>query len=222
MIHEVVAFYNDDINELKKEFKDEFNEITKAGSLGWYTFYFSSYNDYTIRTEFVHCYLYEDTALFFVNPCSMLLLLNNDLQVDGGDINSNGDIFLRMFWNDEESSDIVFLDDICTRRGAFYGVFSFKYEKALNAAKNHFASGLLDIEHLELDEDDLTEISLDYLDERISKFEKQIDRSLELEEPIDGMDENPFQNDFYDVDVTGRKRRTGPIESSIRIGDKNV
>lgn len=222
MISEVVAFYNDDIDELKKEFKDEFNQITSEGKLGWYTFYFSSYNDYTIRTEFVHCYLYEDTVLFFINPCSMLMTLNNDLQVNQGELISNGDIFLRMFWDDTDTSDIVFLDDVCTKTGFFYGLFTFKYDNALNSAIDHVSSGLLDIEHLVIDEDDLIDVSLDYLEERISKFEHQIDRSFEMEEPIAGMDENPFQNDYYDSEIFGRKRRSGPIESVRRIGDSNV
>ena len=55
----ITAFYNDNLDELRIEFKDEFNRLTdNEEEEGLYTFLFSSYHEYTLTTEVVFCMAY--------------------------------------------------------------------------------------------------------------------------------------------------------------------
>ena len=58
---------------------------------------------------------------------------------------------------------------------------------------------------------------MDYLEVRIEKYKGQVDRSFELEEPVAGLDENPYANEFYDAE-DGKYRRARPNERTRSLG----
>lgn len=218
--NEIIAFYNDDPVELKKEFKEEFNRLTVDGNNGLYTFMFSSYYEYVINTEIVYCIIFDDTALFFVTPYSTQLTLDNNLMVTGGDVTPSGNVFETMFAEGEES-DVVHIGECCNSKGFAYGIYAFSYKKALAAAINRVNNELYDPEMLYIDDQDMIDISMDYLEHRIERFHQQVERSFELEEAVAGLDENPYSNDFYDDD--GRRAvRNAPLTKARPLGDSNV
>lgn len=218
--HHITSFYNDDMVALKTEFKNEFNRLTTEGDEGVYPFIFSSYHEYVINTEIVFCIIYDETALFFVTPYAMQLTLNNNLMVSGGDVTPSGNIFETMFAEGDES-DVVHIGECCNSKGFAYGIYAFSYKKALQCAINKVESENYDAELLVIDDQDLIDISMDYLEHRIERFQQQIDRSFELEEAVAGLDENPYSNEFYDDD--GRRRaKSAPLIQARKLGDDNV
>jgi hypothetical protein len=218
--HNIISFYNDDPVDLKKEFKDEFNRLTEDGDEGLYTFLFSSYHEYTVNTEIVFCVIYEDTALFYVTPYSVQLNLDTNLMVTGGEVTPNGNLFETMF-AEGEKSDVVHIGECCNSSGYVYGIYAFSYDKALKSAIAKVESERYNPEILVIDDQDMIDVSMDYLEQRIERFKEQVERSFELEEAVAGLDENPYSNEYYDDD--GRRRaRSGPMDSSRTLGDSNV
>lgn len=218
--HDIIAFFNDDPVELKKEFKTEFNQLTEDGKEGLYTFIFSSYYEYTINTEIVYCMIFDDTALFFVTPYSTQLTLSNDLMVTGGDVTPSGNLFETLFAEGSDS-DVVHIGECCNSYGFAYGIYAFSYKKALNVAIDKVNNELYNAELLFIDDQDMIDISMDYLEIRIKRFEAQVETSFELEEAVAGLDENPYSNRFYDDD--GRHAaRHAPLITPRKLGDDNV
>jgi len=215
----IIAFYNDDMVELRQEFKDEFNRLTEKNEEGLYTFLFSSYHEYMVTTEIVFCMIYEDTALFFVTPYAMQLSLDNNLMVKSGDIYPNGQTFETLFAEGDNSS-VVHIGECCNSKGYAYGIYSFGYKRALAAAIEMVNNETYDIEQLIIDDQDLIDVSIDYLEVRIQKFQDQVDKSHELEEPVEGLDENPYSNAYYDNE--GKPLKNNPLTQVERLGDGNV
>lgn len=217
--HGIIAFYNDDLVEQKIEFKNEFNRLTEDGEEGLYTFLFSWYHEYTVTTEIVFCMIFEKTALFFVTPYAVKLSLDNNLMVSSGDIVPSGERFEKMF-AEGENSPVTHIGECCNSHGYVYGIYAFGYERALNAAINIVENEFYNSELLIIDDQDMIDISMDFLEYRINKYQEQVERSFELEEPIAGLDENPYANEFYDDD--GRRMLRGPMQQSRMLGDNNV
>lgn len=215
----ITAFYGDDLLELKNEFKEEFNSLTDSQDEGLYTFMFSSYHEYIITTEIVYCMVYEKTALFFVTPYAMQVRLDNNLMVTGGDVNPVGETFEALFIDGDKSS-LIHIGECCNSKGYTYGIYAFDYTDALNSAIEKVNNGDYSCEALVINDDLLLDVSIDYLDIRIQKFQEQVERSQELEEPIAGLDENPYANAYYDNE--GKAIQNRPLNQSERLGDHNV
>lgn len=215
----ITAFYNDDIVNLKLEFKSEFNRLVEEKNIGLHTFIFSSYHEYIVNSEILHCMMYDDTVLFFVTPCNLYINLDHTLNVIGGGVNSNGNTFELMFV-DGDTPDVVYIGECCNSKGFIYGIYTFTYKKSLDLAVTKVDSDAYNAEILVIDDQYIIDVSMDYIDHRIERFQEQVDRSFELDEPLAGLDENPYSNEFYDDD--GRRiSRTGPLTQSRKLGDYN-
>jgi hypothetical protein len=205
--------------DLKTEFKNEFNRLSVDGEEGLYTFFFSSYHEYVINTEIIFCIIYDNTALFFVTPYSMQLTLDNNLMVSGGDVTPTGNTFEKLF-AEGDNSDVIHIGECCNSKGFSYGIYSFSYKKALKDAINKVESEIYDAEILVIDDQDMIDISMDYLEHRIERFQQQIQRSFELEEAVAGLAENPYSNQFYDDDR--HRANSVPMIRPRKLGDDNA
>jgi len=214
-LHEITAFYNDDFDELKKEFKIEFNRIIEDGdSEGLHPFYFCYYKDYQLHTELCYCMITPKTAVFLLSPCRLTLMLNEKFEVESGDISPDSVVFEKLLSNSDDS-DLVYIDSIYNRNGHGYFIYSLKYTKPKKELEYMVENEMIDIERINVNEDEMTEIALDYLEQKIEYFNNKIDEAIDLDSPYVGIDENPYANRFYDKEYNMRSH-------SIRLGDNNV
>ena len=217
MHNEIIAIYNFDRIEFIKEFKESFNNMLNSGLADSYTMYFSSYDDYKVITEAIYFSIYAEVAIIFASKSVLQVNVDDQLLVLSGDIVLSDRLSVD-YLTEPESSDLLYLGDICNSIGCVYEVYTVN--KELTNYKAHFLynNELLSCEYLKNDELELMDISLDFLNERIEKYKDQVDKSIELEEPVVGLDENPYANQYYDNDPEVKIRTKTPNAEPRQLG----
>ena len=215
MMHsEVVSIYNFDRTEFLKEFKESFNELINSGLSDVYTMYFSSYDDYKVTTEVIYFSTHNDVAMIYASKTAMQVDVDDQLLVLNGDIVIKDTLSIDYL----SDSDVLYLGDICNSTGNVFEVYTINKAESNYKANFLYKNDLLYCECLKNDESELLDISLDFLSERIDKYRGDVQRSLELEEPAIGLDENPYSNDYYDNDTDVKIRKTAPLTEPKTLG----
>lgn len=217
MHNEVVSIYNFDRTEFIKEFKESFNEMIHNDVSDVYTMYFSSYDDYKVTTEVIYFTIYDNVAIIFASKSALQLTVDDQLLVLDGDIVLPARLSIDTL-TETEPSELVYLGDICNYNGYVYEVYTINRVDTNYKANFMYANELLSCSSLKNDESELMDISLDFLNERIEKYKEQVDKSIELEEPAVGLDENPYSNDYYDNENEVKIRKTAPNTEPRQLG----
>ena len=225
MHNEVVSIYNFDRTEFIKEFKESFNEMIYSDASDVYTMYFSSYDDYKVTTEVIYFSVYDNVAIIFASKSALQLTVDDQLLVLDGDIVIPDRLSIDNL-AETEPSELVYLGDVCNYIGSVYEVYTINRDTSNYKAHFLFNNELLSCNALKNDESELMDISLDFLNERIEKYKDQVEKSIELEEPAVGLDENPYSNDYYDNDEDVKIRKTAPNTEPRKLGsgkrDENI
>lgn len=212
---DTIVFYNNDAEDLKKEFKSEFNKLIDIEkSEGLYTFYFSWYDNYKIKTELCYCLVTDKTAIFMWYTGSMVLELDPNLQVLSGDILPESIRFGDTFSGDE-SSTLIYLDTLCNLYGDVFEIYTVKYDNPLRYANEQLDNAWLCIDELRVDEDDMMFVSLEYLDETIDTFHNKVEDAIESDSPYIGLDENPYANRYYDKEFKIKMKQMNSGDNDV-------
>lgn len=111
----VIAIYNIDLDESIKEFRTEFNEISKQSDpTGTHTFTFSRYDNDKVTTEIFYCSFYKKTVLIYASQLALELNIKAktpenpddtslEYEIGGGDIVPVGGSFIELLAGENKS-----------------------------------------------------------------------------------------------------------------------
>lgn len=216
--HGITAFWQDDLDLLREEFKEEFNNITNAADgqgLGLHTFIFSCYHDYKIYTEVFYVQVFENCAIFLWAPFSLILNLDDELQVISGDFIPDGNLFLRTMFGD--INELEHIGPITDYMGNCYEVFSLRYDAPLQAVKNLYEDDKIVLTNMIIDDDVIMDAAMKFLEYRIELFAVQVESSIDNDEPNVAIDENPFQSMYFDREI-----HTKMLRDKRALGQEDV
>lgn len=213
----ITCIWADSLSDIRKDFATEFNRMMEEGEVnqGIHVFYFSRYKDYKIYTEQLVAHIYSDTVIFYLYNGSMVLDLDDKMQVINGDILPKNHLVLSALNEKEETLD--YINWVCTPDGHAFEAYTLTYNKPMLRAYEIFDNDDYYLSGLSIEEDELIDVSLMYLSDKIEKWEEDINNSIASDQAGVDIDDNPFANKFYD-----RAERYQMREDSVRIGDEQV
>ena len=184
-------------SEFRDEFKAEFNEVTDDTSDGLHTFVFSTYHDNAAYTEVVYCVIKNGLVFFFADTTQYELVLDNKFEViDYRVIDSNAFMFFNSIF---AAGDVHYIGDICTHAGHLYRTFTIASEKMISEIAKKYVPDEYPVDDIiRLDEEEIMIATSDFMEQQSSTFSKQINEAKEAGEPFEGIEENPFQDRFFD------------------------
>jgi len=202
--------------EFKLEFTTEFNRMTEEEDVeGIHVFYFCRYKEYKIYTEQLTAHIYKDTVLFYLYGGSMVIDLDEQMQIKSGDIIPITNLIESALLG--EKPVLECLNWVCTPEGNGFDVYSLKFENPLRRAYEIIDNEDYNISGLNVVESELIDISLLLLKAKIEQWESEINNSVSADQASPTIDDNPFANQFYDREEDYQMRN-----EKIRLGDKEV
>jgi len=202
--------------EFKLEFTTEFNRMTEEEDVeGIHVFYFCRYKEYKIYTEQLTAHIYKDTVLFYLYGGSMVIDLDEQMQIKSGDIIPITNLIESALLG--EKPVLECLNWVCTPEGHGFDVYSLKFENPLRRAYEIIDNEDYNISGLNVVESELIDISLLLLKAKIEQWESEINNSVSADQASPTIDDNPFANQFYDREEDYQMRN-----EKIRLGDKEV
>lgn len=214
LVYSVYEFYR---VEFIKQVKSQINTcINSDNSNELHTIYTCKYDNYVVHAEAIYFTRINDSVIFFIPTTILRLTLDNELLVTDAVYDYTGDLMFDYIY--EDSSEIIYIDNLCDSNGRIFELYTFNNEE-LEQSKYIISNKIYPFDVIIPDVDEYTEMALDFLNERINSFKDQVDKSFELEEPIAELDENPYANDYYDGDIS-KKRRSSPITSRKSLGNR--
>lgn len=217
-----ICIWNDSLEDSRKEFSKEFLDITsKDDKEGIYTFFFSrfSLNDHKVSTDVLYVNVYENTFLFFW-PLSNSLIVDLDDQLnvtDALNIHPDKNIMSELI----ESNNIISLGLVVSKMGHLYEGYTLKDNRGRDLGIKIFdelyLSHKMDIDSIKVSDDDIIDMTMEYLDVKIEEYQSVVDKSIDEDEADVRLNENPYGNRFWDKDDIPR-----PMEVKRGLGDTNV
>ena len=197
--HEIICSWNNSLKDSIDEFIGEFKELTsQENKEGFYTFFFSRYDNYKIITEVIYVIVYKDTALFFWPFLSMVLELDNELKiVDGSVLNIDNNIMNAL----RETPNLEFLGFMPNDMGNCFDIFTLKDEKPKEIGTKIFKEGMINMNNIRVDETDFIDTSLQYLDYVIENFGNVVNKAMLQDEDDLQLNENPYADMYYNRDA---------------------
>jgi hypothetical protein len=185
-------------DKIRDEFRKEFNEVTETIEDGLHTYFFCRYHDATIVVELLYVIVVNGHAYFLWTPAMATILLDKNLKFVDIDMTSDGNIFPLLFLE----SDVEYIGDVCHPTGNVFRLYSFTSDSEINNATDKHDNDLVPLHYLRLvDDTDYAEMGLQYLLQITEAYQTRIEQAITSDAPYDGIDENPFQNRFYDKDI---------------------
>lgn len=208
-----IGIWNNDIKDSEKEFRKEFLSVTsESDKEGFYTFLFSRYDDYKIITEVLYAAVYWDTVLFFSPPLAFITSLDSDLNVKGGDYAEMKDS--RIVDGVVDSKNIEYIGSTVTIFGDMYETYTLLEDGANEKGRKLFENGIFNLENMKVSDDEIVEMSLNFLEYQIEKFQDSADSASE--DTTVELNDNPLANRFYDKEEVVMRQEKKPL------GDLNV
>lgn len=212
----ITTIWADTPEDIRAEFTQEFNRmVDEEGIEGAHIFYFCKYKDYKLYTEQLTAHIYQDTVLFYLYGGSMVMELDEQMQVTSGDMFPMNHLVLSAL-NDKEST-IERVGEVCTVDGHAFDVMSLKYPKPLQRAYQIYDNEDYYLSGLDVDEEELIDITLLMLATKVEEWQSEVESSVKTDTASVNMNDNPFANRFYDR-AEGLQMR----QDKIRIGDREV
>jgi len=212
----ITTIWVDSPKDIRGEFTTEFNRmVDDEGVSGVHLFYFSRYKDYTIYTEQMVAHIYEDTVIFYLYCGSMMIQLDESMQIVTGDIVPSNHLVLSALHDENPIIDNI--GWVCTPEGHSFEAYSLKFEKPLQRAYEMFDNEHYSLAGLDVLETELIDVSLMYLNQKIETWSEEINNSVEADHASATIDDNPFANKFYDREEAYQMR-----DDKMRIGDRKV
>jgi len=219
---EFICVWNDSLKDSIKEFTKEFREITSEDDKeGIYTFFFSRFSleEHKLVTDVLYSFIFQNTFLFlWPYSNSMVLDLDDMLNVTDGinahvDNNIMGEIC--------ETPNIDYIGDIVSSRGHGFGVFTLNEMSGkilgIQLYEEIFENHVIDMEDVIVSNDDIIEVSLEYLNYKIENLQEIVDKSIDEDEADPRLVENPYADRFYDKDDAPQ-----PLNTKRMLGDSNI
>lgn len=212
----ITTIWGDTPEEIRLEFTTEFNRMVEDEEVsGIHVFYFCRYKDYKIYTEQLTAHIYDDTVIFYLYCGSMVIDLDESMQIITGDIFPDNYLVKTALFDKKPVID--YLGWVCTPQGHAFEGFSLKFEKPMQRAYEIFDNEDYFLSGLDVLEDELIDISLMYLNSKIEKWESEISNAVIADQASTTIDDNPFANKFYDREEEYRMRN-----DKIKLGDREV
>lgn len=192
--HEYIAIFSDDLEETFEDFKALLEAIYEDKD-GLYTVFFSRYNSYTIYTEVLYIIKYNNNLIFL--EYLSVIKINLDQNLVPIDIQTvlGSEIFIKnMYLND----NVEFLGIVTDHIGNTMYSFCLNDDVSINFGEYWLVNLLDQIDGIHVPEQDMLEVSINYLEIRIEKFKNSIQRVLNTGEVYEGIGENPFYDAFND------------------------
>lgn len=184
-------------DQFRVEFKKAFNESTEDDQDGLHTFVFCQYHKESAYAEVVYAVIRNHIVIFLLNTTQYELLL--DEKFVARSFHTNDDSAFMFLNSVFDGSDVVYIGEQCSDHGDYYRVFSLNNPMQMAKVKKLMDINLIPIEYvIPVDESDVMEICVDFMDYTSSEFAKQIDAAKKNDEAYEGIEENPFQDRFFD------------------------
>lgn len=202
----IIGVWCDTPSEFRDEFTKEFNQLTdKNPNDGLFTFVFSTYHDNSAYAEVVYVMVKNSQIIIFYSTTQYELILDNKFTVTGFRIvDDNAFMFVNSLY---ATGDIHYLGDSCDGVGNSYRIFTITSQKMISdiiekyrVEENFNDFPVSDI--VRISEDDVMVCISDFMEWKSTNFQKQIDDAKIAGEPYEGIEENPFQDRFFDSSVT--------------------
>lgn len=184
------------ISDARPEFHKEFNSVTETESDGLHSFYFCNYHDYSVTIEVLYTIILDKKAFFLWSPMRVILQLDDELNYSDIHIDDEADIIPDVLLG---TGDLEYIGDVCTDVGNMLYLFSLTSDKAVNEITNLYDNDLIPLNYLIMaTEDDYADMALHYAQHIANHFNLKVQKAIVSDAPYEGIDENPYQNKFYD------------------------
>lgn len=218
----ITVIYNDNLETMRKEFKEEFNRIVDQDEYaGLHTFVFCAYEALNVYVEVVYAFLGKDTVVFFYDPIQLNMVLSASFEVSEFKFRNEQNVFLKAI-----SDDLSYIDMVSDNLANCFEMFTLNYEKTETSALRIYEDELFDVSNIKLDESDIVEIAVDYVNEKIAYYEEQVAKAIMTDDIPSNFEDNPFSNEYYtrkDNELSGNDNHEYiPRQDKIRLGDGQV
>lgn len=195
----ITGIWCDTVVDFQKEFKAEFNDATNMEEDGLHTYVFCTYKDYAVFAEVVYVVVKSNTVMFFYNTAQYQLITDNDFKVIEVRVNDDaGNLFSLSLY---DSDELNYMDIMCDCVGNVYHLFSLNTPRAIKLLTDLY-DGVYPIDLITtLTQDEIIDMCSECMQHTIDNFAKRISTAIEDDAPYEGIDENPFQNRFYDKEL---------------------
>lgn len=215
--HGIITIFGRDQVDTRDIFKYEFNEISvNEDNHGLYTYFICSYSEYKITIEVVYSMIYEQTCLFAYSNKMFTVFLDDKLEITGSKfVYDAKSLFLDALYFNNNNNDLEYITDICDGVGNIYAIFTVPYKKSKGILLDMLDNNIVDVNDFAISEEHFLDIATEYNQFIVDEFQVQIDRA-KLSESSEGIDSNPFANQYYDREVQDTSLNV--INASKRLG----
>jgi len=214
--HGIITIWANDVTETREIFKYEFNKISERDdNHGLYTFFICSYVDYKMTIEVVYALVYEHTCFFAYSNKMFVVQVNEKLEITNSKFvsDANSHFLSSLYFN--ETNDLVYICDLVDSVGNLFPIFTIPYKKPKKILENMIERDQIDLEGIYIDESHFLDIAVEYNNYIIDEFQNKIENAIKSEDAYEGMDSNPFANQFYDRGLINAK--TQMVNNPVRI-----
>lgn len=184
-------------DEFRAEFKKAFNIATEDSRDGLHSFVFCQYHQESAYAEVVYATVKNNVVVFFLNTTQYELSL--DTKFVAQSFHTNDDSAYMFFTSVFASDDVYFHTECCTEQGIYYRVFSLNNPNQIAKVDSLTKSNNLPLEDIvPLTDVEIMEVCVDFMDYTSKEFSRQIDTAKRNDEAYEGIEENPFQDRFFD------------------------
>ena len=184
-------------DQFRQEFKTAFNTDVEDNRDGLHTYVFCQYHRESAYAEVVYSIVRNNTVVFFLNTTQYELLL--DEKFVARSFHTNDDSAYMFLSSVFEFGDVNYIGERCSDRGEFYRVFALNNPTQIAKVTKLMETNDLPIEYIDpLDDETILDICIEFMGYTSREFTKQIDDAKKNDEAYEGIEENPFQDRFFD------------------------
>lgn len=191
----IIAIWAQSNDEFKNDFISSFNELSenKRDNTGIVTYVMCEYRNSSIYAEVIYTIILNDVVYFLLDTTQYELSLDSKFVVNS--FHTNDDcayIFVSSLF---ETGNVEYISECCSDIGTVYRVFSLNKPSQITAV----TQSIIPIDMIDLIDDEFVmQICADYMQYKTDTFTKQILIAIANDEPYEGIEENPFQDKFFD------------------------
>ena len=211
-------------DEIRDEFRQEFNRATNTKENGLHTYFFCHYHDSNMTAEIVYSIVDNSAVTFYLDSAQYQMTLDRKLQVTGFQINDgHAEIWMKALL---EHEDVECIAEQCDEQGHLYQIFTINTEKMLKYVNDTY-SGLYPIDMIVRigedphpcipmlitqnpqihDDEIIDELCASFMSYVSKKYVKQIEEAI-LTDSADGIESNPFKDKFFDRDESDMEEQS--------------
>ena len=183
--------------QFRQEFKLAFNADVEDNRDGIHSYVFCQYHKESAYAEVIYAAVINNTVVFLLNTTQYELML--DEKFVARSFHTNDDSAYMFLTGIFDSNDVKYIGECCSDVGEYYRIFSLNNPSQIAKVTKMMENKNIPIESIHtLDDETVMNICVEFMDHTSREFSNQIDEAKKNDEAYEGIEENPFQDRFFD------------------------